>query len=53
MLPTVRGSNTGVYVGHSFNKYRFIVTEPHKSQSHGNHRYWTPQFKKKIQQMMK
>lgn len=34
---TIRGSNTGVYVGNTVNKYKYILTENHPSISHGNH----------------
>lgn len=34
---TIRGSRTGVYVGNTVNKYKFILTENHPSISHGNH----------------
>ena len=33
----IRGSNTGVYVGNTVNKYKYILTENHPSISHGNH----------------
>lgn len=33
----IKGSNTGVYVGNTVNKYKFILTENHPSISHGNH----------------
>lgn len=34
---SIRGSNTGVYVGNTINKYKYILTENHPSISHGNH----------------
>ena len=34
---TIQGSNTGVYVGNTVNKYKYILTENHPSISHGNH----------------
>ena len=34
---SIRGSNTGVYVGNTVNKYKYILTENHPSISHGNH----------------
>ena len=33
----IKGSNTGVYVGNSVNKYKYILTENHPSISHGSH----------------
>ena len=33
----IRDSNTGVYVGNTVNKYKYILTENHPSISHGNH----------------
>ncbi|KAK6195304.1 hypothetical protein SNE40_000764 [Patella caerulea] len=33
----IRGSNTGVYVGNTVNKYKYILNENHPSISHGNH----------------
>ncbi len=34
---SIRGTNTGIYVGHTMNKYKQILTENHPSISHGNH----------------
>ena len=33
----IKGTNTGVYVGNTVNKYKYILTENHPSVSHGNH----------------
>ena len=33
----IKGSRTGVYVGNTVNKYKYILTENHPSISHGNH----------------
>lgn len=37
MAGTIRGTRTGVYVGNTVNKYKYILTENHPSISHGNH----------------
>ena len=33
----IKGTKTGVYVGNTVNKYKYILTENHPSISHGNH----------------
>ena len=33
----IKGTKTGVYVGNTVNKYKYILTENHPSVSHGNH----------------
>ena len=34
---SIKGSKTGVYVGNTVNKYKYVLTENHPSISHGNH----------------
>lgn len=35
-ISKIRGSKTGVYVGNTVNKYKYILTDNHPSISHGN-----------------
>ena len=36
-ISQIRGTKTGVYVGNTVNKYKYILTDNHPSISHGNH----------------